>query len=303
MSSLNLLCLALISCMFLLSNILPFNIEGIKSDKYISFMNSELNLANGNVFLLTDEVDLDNDGYLEILCCVNNHQIYALRNNDGVISIIGESINTKAYLTHKAKLVKMKDCKSSYINVGFSNDVNMEGFLLIKLKDNNLNIIKSSFPENGPGYDYLISSKNNEIYDGFISERFGMEVMYFQVINKFTWDNQSESFKLIETYADVGEYPSNIPDIIHQFISLKSIDNGLSYEITERLKELNTSENISLNKELILKIKSNPFSIFDSEITYEIENENQTASAKVSLYGYDLSFNLENKNGRWIIVS
>ncbi len=275
----------------------------IKSDKYISFIKSQLKLDDDNIFLFTDEIDLDKDGNVEVLCRVKNHDIYTLRNKNGVLSFVGEKVNIAAYSKSRAKIVNMRDSKDLYIYITVTNDINMDGFSLLKLEDNQLKIVKSSWAESGAGDDYLTSSKEDGIYDGFMQERYGMETMHIPTFNKFIWNSETKEFKFSETITDVGEYPSDISEFIDHYISLRCMDNGVSSEITKRLKEMNPSGVDCLSEELISTIKNDFLYTGENIITYDIDHTRQIAWANI-LYKMDnIFFNLEKKDGKWIITS
>lgn len=279
--------------------------EQIGYDKYIEFIKSQLKLDDDNIFFFTDEFDLDGDGNVEILCRVKNHYIYALRNKDGAISFAGENVYIPAFSNSKGKIVNMRGVNSLFVYITVSNEINMEGFSLLSFKNNELKIIKSSWSESGAGSDYLTSSKNDGIYDGFVQKRFGMEVMYIPMVNNFSWDEETETFKFVETTVDVGDYPEKIPDLINQYISLKCLDNGASEDIAKRLKEINPSEiDCFIDRpEILTSIKNDYLYKEEAKISHDVDYTKNTAWANVSYKEENIFFNLKKAQGRWIIES
>lgn len=157
----------------------------VKYNKYLDFLN-----IDGEVIDYIVE-DIDLDGNQEIIITIDvkyeNNKIYVLRKIKDQLQELGP-INGSGYGVYDAHLVNMKGVEHKYINAFVTNGGGLSGFALYKVCGDKLEVVAYSASATGAGDDGLISSDNNNIYDGYTQHRYSYDVMYFSVLRYYKWN-------------------------------------------------------------------------------------------------------------------
>lgn len=214
------------------------HIDRTKYNKYLDFLN-----VDGEVIdCVMDDIDLDGNGEIVITIDVKNEniKIYVLRETNGQLQEIG-LIEGWGYGIYKSQLVQMKGGKQKYINAFLSNGASLTGFALYKVYQDKIELVEYSASATGAGSDYLVSSDNNGIYDGYVQHRYSYDVMYFYVTRYYKWNG--ESFDYVSSRVDIPEYPEDEERVIRQFLKLNMLpkEDRDCDEVQKRLNEINKS--------------------------------------------------------------
>ena len=152
-------------------------LNGVKTDiseqrqykKYTEFLNQSCKVEK----LIKEDIDLD--GKQEIIIAFESAydtiNSYVLRENGKSLQKLGE-IKSSGYGFYDVSLVRMRGSDKKYILSNVTNGWSCEGFALYEINKDTLDNIIYSASATGEGYDGLTSSKNDNIYDGFIEERY-----------------------------------------------------------------------------------------------------------------------------------
>ena len=282
-----------------------------QNEKYMEYIQKNLpNDGNYQMAFFSEEQDLDSDGYSEIIIMREDQNIYILRDENGKISQVIDNIYNEGggYVIDEIKLVKLKGSDSTYIFFHLTNEASLNGFALLQLRNNQINQIVYSASATGAGNDYLDDSDNDGIFDSYVQERWSYDVLYYNTLNYYVWNNKSNAFIFSNSQVDVGDYADNIHDLIIQYLSLKCIDSAMSQEINERLAEIfpEGDGNFSVND-----LKNNPREILscDPDINMNITENGNDAYVKVVLTSISdssltdtINFNLKQEDGKWRII-
>ncbi|WP_166245283.1 hypothetical protein [Paenibacillus turpanensis] len=196
--------------------------------------------------LFYETTDLDQDGKQEAVLAFGQKyenavdtyvtHSYVLRNNGGEVEVLGSNlIGGSAYNTYEVNVIELKGSPHRYVYHGLTNGGNLSGFLLYKLEGNEIVLFDGSASATGSGMDELVSSGEDGIYDGYISDRSSYDVYYIPVQKYYHFDGSK--FVLSGTSVSLPEKPTTPREALFQFLSLTAlmIDNE---DLSKRLSEL-----------------------------------------------------------------
>lgn len=275
------------------------------------------------VVMFNAEEDLDLDGVKEVVLGLGTgtegsdfnwvDDLYVLRDVGGEVMRIGDNLAGDGYGTCKVKLVQLEGKPQTYIYSGLTNGSSLYGFQLYELKGGVPTSIVYSASATGDGEDDLTDQDGNGKFDGYTQGRTSYDVFYYDVLRKFDWSPDDNAFVQSNTSIDLpsSEYPESINEVIYQYLSLRILDDGFSDELTQRLSELCAMPDplgVSLPDETWgAAVYDKAMEIEGSYQAYIVEKGDK-ASAVVKASTEDnrtaqLTFELENQNNEWRIVS
>jgi hypothetical protein len=268
-------------------------------EKYSEFLNETESVAK----LIKEDIDLD--GKLEVVIAYGEEgselHTYILRENGAKLQELGQ-IEGLGYGVYDIDLVKMRDTNCKYIDAFVSNGGGLAGFALYEINKDEVNQIAYSASATGSGDDGLISSTNDDIFDGYVQSRNSYDVMYFEVNRYFKWNGKS--FDYVTTNVDTGDYPSNPEEVVDQFLKLNMLwdEDRKSSDVITRLNEINLS-NKQLNTEAIQN-DLQPDWLTDLQtdnLQYDIQKNTTSAVISVPAQKGKINFMLVKNNDRWQI--
>jgi len=213
-------------------------IDRTKYNKYLDFLNIDGEVIN----CIVDDIDLDGNEEIVITIDVENEniKIYVLRETNDRLQEIG-LIEGWGYGIYKSQLVQMKGGNQKYINAFVTNGGGLSGFALYKVCQDKIGLVEYSASPTGSGYDYLVSSDNNNIYDGYEQHCYSYDVMYFDVTRYYKWNG--ESFDYVSSHVIIPDYPEDEDGVIRQFLKLNMLskEDRDCDEAQKRLDEINKS--------------------------------------------------------------
>lgn len=273
-----------------------------KYDKYLKFLNVE-----GEVTDFIQE-DIDLDGNQEVVITIFTgewrNMIYVLREVEDELYKIGVA-ESGGYSVYDPHLVKMKGKKHKYIAAFVTNGGGLSGFALYKVGENDVELIEYSASPTGAGIDYLVSSEDSDIYDGYVQNRYSYDVMYFNVTRYYKWNG--ESFHHVSTSVDVPEYPEDEEGVVRQFLKLSILDEREEKcdEVQKRLAEINTSgKALDFNKIWQLDYISFWISdISDDRGEFDIQINGDFCVITVPVQDKNIVFEMSKVNGRYCITN
>jgi hypothetical protein len=195
-----------------------------------------------------DDIDLDGNEEIVITIGAKNQsnkiyvwrEIYVLREINDQLQELGR-IKGSGYRVYDAHFVQMKGSNQKYINAFVTNNGGLLGFALYKVCQDKIERVEYSASPTGSGYGYLVSSDNNNIYDGYEQHCCSYDVMYFDVTRYYKWNG--ESFDYVSSHVNIPDYPEDEDGVIRQFLKLNMLgekDRDCD-EVQKRLDEINKS--------------------------------------------------------------
>lgn len=273
--------------------------------KYTEFLNQSCKVEK----LIKEDIDLD--GKQEIIIAFQNDfggiKSYVLRENGNSFQKLGE-IETGVYRFYDVSLVRMRGSDKKYILSNIMNfaDLELEGFALHEINKDTLDGIIFTASATGEGYSGLTSSKNDNIYDGFIEERYSYEVSYFGVCSFYKWNGKD--FDYVSTTVETGDYPDTPENVVEQFLKLNVLydEYKKSSGVINRLAEINISNKI-LNLDKIYESDQNIIddwrtSAQTGSLEFDKKEYDNYVTVTVPVGDDEIIFNLQNKNNRWQIT-
>jgi hypothetical protein len=199
----------------------------------------------------------------------------------------------------------MKGKKHKYIAAFVTNGGGLSGFALYKVGENDVELIEYSASPTGAGIDYLVSSEDSDIYDGYVQNRYSYDVMYFNVTRYYKWNG--ESFHHVSTSVDVPEYPEDEEGVVRQFLKLSILDEREEKcdEVQKRLAKINTSgKALDFNKIWQLDYISFWISdISDDRGEFDIQINGDFCVITVPVQDKNIVFEMSKVNGRYCITN
>lgn len=252
--------------------------------------------------------DIDLDGNNEILIVTKEaSSIILLRETNGTISILSKKIPPTGYTPYSAKIISLENTDKKYIFVGLTNGFHLYGFALFDLNKNELTPIYYGASPTGSGIDELIDSNQNGAYDKHIQNRGNYDYFYYTIVNYYIWNGKKFIYDCMD--IDMPKYPSEIKDVIQQYMELSCLYDGKNEAVYHRLKELSTCKLLKENdKKSIEKfLYSRDSFYFASNFDFIINQEDTYAKADILWESYDekydYSFSLKKIKNKWVIDS
>lgn len=294
-----------------------------KTDAYLKYMKEHNKEIADMDILFFEQKDIDNDGYIEIIAAFGDkdeeyddwnwiRESFILCDKEGKIELISQGFaNGGGYACYKAELVRFDGADEDYILIGITNGGALHGIEIIKVSGGDIINLAYDASATGAGNAYLSDKNGDGVFDGYISERWSYDVLYYEVSSYYAF--KDGRFDHMETHVNTGDYPKTVKDVVTQYISLCVLSDFYpSDDITKRINELRiTSEKTETQikaeqwysgfYEFILGI--------DSSISMDIDESGNIASVTVNKVDehnkkeYSLSFELSNDNGVWHIIS
>jgi hypothetical protein len=283
---------------------------------YIDFIKQQTDYDENDTIVFYAKQDIDMDGIEEIIIASGfpdeeptaSHisQIYILHNNNGEIEQLGDNLKGYGYSVYDIKLINLQNKPKKYIYCGLTNSVNLTGFKIIELINNQPEEICYSASGTGAGDDQIRDFDNDGQFDGYVQNRWSYDVLYYQTNRTYKlFDND---FILDGTYVEIPEYPSSIEEVITQYLSLRALNEEKSQEVSERLSEL-----CSFDKANEFDFSSEPWdSVIRDYITVsddrlKIDTEENGSEGQVSVTfmfdkkEYKRQFRIIRTEEKWII--
>ena len=286
-------------------------LNGVKTDiseqrqykKYTEFLNQSCKVEK----LIKEDIDLD--GKQEIIIAFESAydtiNSYVLRENGKSLQKLGE-IKSSGYSFYDVSLVRMRGSDKKYILSNITNGAGLEGFALYEINKDTLDTVMYSASATGEGYDGLTSSKNDNIYDGFIEERYSYEVCYLGVTSFYKWNGKD--FDYVSTTVDPGDYPDTPENVVDQFLKLNFLfdDYKKSSGVINRLAEINISNKL-LNLNKLYESDENIhrdwiLSAQTGSLEFNKKEYGNYVTVTVPVGDDNIIFNLQNKNNKWQIT-
>jgi hypothetical protein len=201
---------------------------------------------------------------------------------------------------YKEDLDRGKD--HQYIEIQVTNGGSLVGFGLFEIKGNELDRIAYSASPTGTGQDYLSSSTNDDVYDGYGQVRYSYDVMFFDVYRYYAWNGRC--FEHVSTSVDTGDYPDNPQQVVDQFLRLNLLweDDRNSRDVINRLNEINISQK-QLDMDKVFRDVPEEW-LSDAKVglvRYSSHQEGASALVIVPIPGYTLEFTLAKNSDKWQI--
>lgn len=252
--------------------------------------------------------DIDLDGNNEILIVTKEaSNIILLRETNGIISILSKKTPPTGYSPYSAKIIRLENTDKKYIFVGLTNGFHLFGFAIFDLNRNELTPIYYGASPTGSGIDELIDSNENGTYDKHIQNRANYDYFYYNVVNHYTWNGKEFIYDCMD--IDIPKYPTEIKEVIQQYMELSCLYDGKNEAIYDRLKELSTCKLLKENdKKSIEKfLYSRDSFYFASNFDFVINQEDTYAKADILWESYDekydYCFSLKKIKNKWVIDS
>ncbi|MFF2089324.1 hypothetical protein [Paenibacillus sp. NPDC058174] len=210
---------------------------------YAGFMEQQGWLAEDQLWFFSNE-DWNGDGTKEAVAAFGRSEgdsreldsIYVLQEVNGKVTTVGEPYGSGSYEAVQVREIALQDRQEPVLELSLTNEIEMNGFALVEFDGNELVMLTSSTAVTGAGEDKLVDADQDGQYDGYTSERWDYDVLYYPVTREFKWQNGG--FEPTKTTVDVGDYPDERMKVVKQYAVLRTIDDGLSNEIAGRLKEI-----------------------------------------------------------------
>jgi len=255
------------------------------------------------------EYDLNADGQVESLVSVGFYSDDIYEKYINKVYVIGKNpelaiINTieDAYSIYDVDIIQLSESKDFFIHCKLTNGGNLEGFALYKLEGSELISVWHSASATGAGNSELVDKNEDGLYDSYIQDLWSYDVLWYRTHREFSWyDNQ---FVLMESVVDVYEYPSDIVDVVMQFISLSMIDDNVSLEIRDRITEIciedfeYSFESISFNDIVSAQLMIDGYMIFDVSEDGS-KGEVLVSSDEEAMNDYEYQFMMTKIEGKW----
>lgn len=272
-------------------------------EKYMSFLNIHENV--GKFY----KEDLDLDGNQEIIIAFGNYdpmdinplEAYVLRETGNTLQLLGRP-DGSGYYTFDINPVRMRGKDHQYIEIQVTNGGSLVGFGLFEIKGNELDRIAYSASPTGIGQDYLSSSTNDDVYDGYGQVRYSYDTMFFDVYRYYAWNGRC--FEHVSTSVDTGDYPDNPQQVVDQFLRLNLLweDDRNSRDVINRLNEINISQK-QLDMDKVFRDAPEEW-LSDAKVglvRYSSHQEGASALVIVPIPGYTLEFTLAKNSDKWQI--
>lgn len=280
--------------------------SGEDADPFVDKLRS---LGDSEVVLYNLQSDIDLDGFKEAILATGTDNsianVYLFRQSKDQVKLISKDFADGAgYGIYEVGLVTLQDQPQSYIYCGLTNGGSMNGFILYELRGNDPVQLAYSASPTGSGDDVLIDSDKDGLYDGYVQYRQSYDVMYYPTNRLFLW--KKGAFIHQSTHVELPAYPTEVKEVVMQFVSLFAIDDGLSPEITERLGQLCTVKTLPQLDDVWYGAAMDLFMGFEDKVPFEVnEKENE---AEITLKcddtegkAYQLKIHLSKSEGQWHI--
>lgn len=260
--------------------------------------------------------DLDADGRDEAVAVVRNaydeiRGFYVLHSRNGQIEQIGDMAgNESGYGIENVELVRMRGSDERYIHVKLTNGVNLHGFSLYELKNDEIRLICSSASATGEGDDGLLDPNADGVYDGYYENRWSYDVFYYPVCKNYDWIDGA--FVLNACSVDLPDYPGSVEEVVTQYLSLSLLNLDHCPEADERLSMLYSGdpEEVSyfLLSDLAVAVVNDVMGFNDQGLNIQVSGNGDSATVLVSDNGADgasheYTFRLIQKDYGWSIES
>lgn len=290
-----------------------------KNPYYIFIQKNNPNVLKENELICFKEEDIDLDGKKEAIVALGEidkedelqtfvSDLFLLRNENGTIKKLAYNFGKDTYSINKVKLISLQGKKQSYIYLGLTNGVNLKGFSLFELVNNEVKSFAYSASGSGVGEDDLVDNDQDGKFDGYVQFRSNMDALYYEIDALYIL--KDNAFKRSETHVEISpDYPETIENLLLQYISLRSLNFGESDEVNKRLKLIckdQKASSIKWNKEAWGKGYLKNYLSLDGEITFDIQEQEEYVTATVTFIDedqkkYELQFELELINYKWQI--
>ena len=236
--------------------------------------------------------------------------LYILSDKNGVVGHLGDDLCNEGYMVYQVKLIRMQDDPKNYLYCGLTNGANLTGFKVVGLADDDTPYgLCYSASATGAGEDRLMDSNNDGQYDGYTQYRWSYDVLYYPLIRTYIYENNT--FRLADTIVDLPDYPTEVRDVILQYLALNAIDALESDEVAERLADLCSDKDagrINFAEDDIYGPVFNTLMELPDGIEFNIDEQGNVARAIISFHddygtlkGY--RFELEKTDSRWTITT
>ena len=187
------------------------------------------------------EVDADRDGNIEIIAAYGEQDLiricFVLRDGNDGIRIVKQNFFASVYDCHSMELVRFNGSDQYYIAAGVTNYDGMNGLEIYEIAADDVRCISGIQSAAGICCTYLADQQSDGCYGGFITERFGQDVYYYEVLTEYRFADGG--FIRLPSRINVKEYPQDPLAVVIQYLSLKCLNrNYFSNDIVERLLEI-----------------------------------------------------------------
>lgn len=188
-----------------------------------------------------EKEDLDRDGLEEAVVAYGPSNddltdIYVLKNRDGQIVQLGDSLNTGGYGVNDIKLIQLEGRDNPMIYLGLTNWDSMAGFNLFELAGDRVENPVYSASATGAGEDVLLDTDQNGRFDRYEQRRYSYDVFYYEVTRTFTL--QQGEFVHTDTSVQLPDYPASPEEVVDEYLALGMIDEKLPQNVISRRAEL-----------------------------------------------------------------
>lgn len=301
----------------------PTNSKESKKDnldvpqKYIDYIADKNMDSTNNSILFYSKEDIDIDGKEEIVIATGVEgddlslpyiaNTYIIRDDNGKIEQLGENIVGYGYSAYEIKLIRLQNKHKKYIYCGLTNGDKLKGFEIIELSNNKPKVICYSASATGAGYDEIKDFNNDGQYDGYVQERWSYDVLYFPLNRTYLF--KDDDFKISSSVVTIPEYPSNIKDVVIQYLSLRVLDVQESPEVNKRLSELcrnSKAQEFHFLYDIWYNIAYAAALEIEDNLKIDIMEDKNTAKVNIYFTGednkeYKYSFHLIKIDYRWSI--
>ena len=182
----------------------------------------------------------------------------------------------------------------------------MRAFRVVELANNQFNTVCYSASATGAGNDELMDFNKDGQYDGYTQDRWSYDVLYYPLFQ--TYKFQNGEFILKSTSVSIPDYPTDIKDVVLQYLTLKVLNVEGSPEADKRLSELCKNKDVKIEFPISVwhpAVYHTTLGI-GNMIIFDIKEESNSAYAEISYNdednkGYKQNFYLKNVDSRWVI--
>lgn len=267
-----------------------------------------------NELIYFKEEDIDLDGKKEAIVALgvinenldkqaNVKQIFLLRNDNGTIKKL-ENDYDYLFLITGVELVSLEGIKQKFICLDIIKGGSSHGFMLLELNGNRASEFFYITPF-GEGSCYLIDKNEDGKYDGYTKFFWFNDTVGYEVEESFVFKNNK--FVPSETHVKISDYPTDIEELILQYISLRSLRIPESSEVKQRLEQICTDQDapaINWKKDVWAESCSKYYEESEKSTELVIQEENNTAIVTYTdedQKQYQLQFEIEKSNNKWQI--
>lgn len=258
------------------------------------------------------QVDLNQDGLDEIIIGLGKmdtfldeflyEKLFVLSAGDLSLINNGEF----HWFIEQIQVIKLEGSEDDFLYLKTTNGINRSGISILTIENDS--IVDYDIPPSayGSGISTLEDEDENNHYDTIHVLQWSYSSLYYEIQDTFRLSEGS--FMHVNRDIELGNYPNDVRDLIHDYIGLTILSEYDSDAIKSRLNDITQNITYDISRIQRSDIMHALIALEDEAFSYEENMEGTTGiidirSPKNATYIYHYTFSVEKIDNKWYITN